>query len=40
VPRSVTNLVQQRIGTIAPEGSGLDQLLHRHDKRMAFSDED
>ena len=36
----VTNLIQQRIDTIAPEGSGLAGLLRRHDERMGFTDGD
>jgi DNA-binding protein YbaB len=36
----VTTLIQQRISTLAPEGSDLDEILHRHDQRMGFTDGD
>jgi len=36
----VTTLIQQRIDTFAPEGSGLTDLLSRHDERMGFTDGD
>jgi DNA-binding protein YbaB len=35
----VTRLVQQRISAITPPGSGLDQVLRRHDERMGFGNE-
>lgn len=35
---AVTKLIHQRIDTFAPEGSGLDQILRRHDERMGFTD--
>ncbi|HEX6686365.1 MAG TPA: YbaB/EbfC family nucleoid-associated protein [Candidatus Limnocylindrales bacterium] len=36
----VANLVQQRIGTFAPDGSGLDAILRRHDERIGYADGD
>lgn len=36
----VTNLIQQRIDTLAPEGSDLSDILRRHDERMGFTDGD
>jgi len=36
----VNNLIQQRIDTMAPEGSDLTNLLRRHDERMGFTDGD
>lgn len=38
--KAVTNLIQQRIDTLAPEGSGLEAILRRHDQRMGFTDGD
>ncbi|GIH06949.1 hypothetical protein Rhe02_50160 [Rhizocola hellebori] len=36
---AVAGAVQQRLGRMLPEGSGLDEVLRRHDQRMGYSDD-
>lgn len=37
--QAVAGAVQERLGRVLPEGSGLDQVLRRHDQRMGYSDD-
>jgi DNA-binding protein YbaB len=36
---AVASAVQERMSRVLPEGSGLDQVLRRHDQRMGYADD-
>ena len=36
---AVADAIQERMGRLLPEGSGLDRVLRRHDERMGYTDD-